>query len=40
MDADRKNITWSELYKKIYIPSDWCFWNMFDFDNIKNGKFE
>ncbi len=40
MDADRKKTTWSELYKKIYIPRDWCFWNLFDFDNIKNGMVE
>lgn len=39
MDADRKMITWKELYKKIYTPEEWDFWSLFDFNYIyKSGK--
>ncbi|MBQ6132894.1 MAG: hypothetical protein IJI65_01935 [Lachnospiraceae bacterium] len=36
VDADRKKVTWNELYKKIYLSKEWPFWDMFDFDSIDN----
>lgn len=49
MDADRKNITWNNLYKYIYTTKDaipkqiigikgWEFQSLFDFNNIEDGK--
>lgn len=37
MDADRKDITWTLLYKNIYTAEDWAFWGLLDFDNRVNG---
>lgn len=34
MDADRKVITWKELYSKIYTEDRWVFWKYIDFDKL------
>lgn len=34
-DQDASQETWNECYKKIYKASNWAFWGMFNYENLK-----